>query len=549
MESKSTKNSLFVQAGILAAAGIIVRIIGLLYQSPLTGIIGDEGNGYYSMAYNFYAIVLLVSSYSIPSAISKVIAQKLAVREYRNAQRIFYCALIYVCIVGGVGSLLVFFGADWFVGGNSRPVLRVFAPTIFFFGLLGVLRGYFQAHKTMVPTSVSQILEQIFNAGVSLGGAYGLIRLVQDQDQTTQAIYGAIGSAIGTGSGVVVALIFMSLVYYGNRKDILRRVNRDPHPDDSYGQIFKTILLIVTPFILSTFIYNFTTVLDQKIYTYIMETYKALPEKEVALNYGIYSRKAVTIANIPIALASALSSALMPNIASSFALGKKEETARLVSRVVRMTMLVSIPAAVALFALSKPVMMVLFPQMGTIDRASFLLAGMAITVVFYSLSTVTNAVLQGIGMVNRPVIHAAAALVVQAGVLYVILRYTEWGNFGLVSAVIVYSLLMCVLNDIAVNKALHVRQNVKTTYVMPLLSAVIMGIVAFGVYHLFAFLMGKLLTRAYFVNLIALVPTGLIGLFLYALVLIRSGALSESMILSFPKGKKIAGLLKKLRML
>ena len=66
-----------MQAGILAAAGIIVRIIGLLYGSPLTGIIGDEGNGYYSQAYNCYTIILLISSYSIPSAISKVIAQKL----------------------------------------------------------------------------------------------------------------------------------------------------------------------------------------------------------------------------------------------------------------------------------------------------------------------------------------------------------------------------------------------------------------------------------------------------------------------------------------
>ena len=59
------------QAGILAAAGIIVRIIGLLYRSPLTAIIGDEGNGLYTAAYNIYAVVLLISSYSIPSAVNK----------------------------------------------------------------------------------------------------------------------------------------------------------------------------------------------------------------------------------------------------------------------------------------------------------------------------------------------------------------------------------------------------------------------------------------------------------------------------------------------
>ena len=248
-----------MQAGILAAAGIIVRIIGLLYGSPLTGIIGDEGNGYYSQAYNCYTIILLISSYSIPSAISKVIAQKLGVGEYRNAQRIFHCALIYVIVVGGAASLLMFFGAGLLVEGNSIPVLKIFAPTIFFFGLLGVLRGYFQAHKTMMQTSVSQIIEQLCNAIVSLSAAYLLMRMVSGSDATTKAVYGAIGSAIGTGSGVIAALLFMWMVYNLNRETITKRITYDRHPVDSYRKIFKTIVMIVTPFILSTFIYNFTT--------------------------------------------------------------------------------------------------------------------------------------------------------------------------------------------------------------------------------------------------------------------------------------------------
>ncbi len=220
------KDGFIMQAGILAAASIICRMIGLLYRGPLTGIIGDEGNGYYSTAYNIYTIVLLVSSYSIPSAIAKVLAQRLALKEYRNAQRIFKCALVYVMVVGGAASLILFLWAPSFVMGNSVPVLRVFAPTIFFYGLLGVLRGYFQAHRTMMQTSVSQILEQILNAAVSLGVAYGLIQVavLKEGDASTQAMYGAIGSALGTGSGVVVALLFMAVIYMVNRKTINRRI-------------------------------------------------------------------------------------------------------------------------------------------------------------------------------------------------------------------------------------------------------------------------------------------------------------------------------------
>ncbi len=107
MKDNSTKNNFIVQAGILAAAGIISRIIGLLYRSPLQRVIGDLGQGYYHAAYSFYTIILLISSYSIPAAISKVIAQKLALREYRNAHRIFQCALGYVLAVGGAASLLL----------------------------------------------------------------------------------------------------------------------------------------------------------------------------------------------------------------------------------------------------------------------------------------------------------------------------------------------------------------------------------------------------------------------------------------------------------
>ena len=171
MNKKSSKDNFIMQAGILAAAGIISRIIGLLYRSPLQRVIGDLGMGYYSSAYNYYTIILLISSYSIPSAISKVIAQKLAVREYRNAHRIFKCALWYVLAVGGVASLFLFFGAGLFVAPEAVPVLRTFAPTVFVYGILGVLRGYFQAHKSMAQTSVSQVLEQVANAIVSIGAA------------------------------------------------------------------------------------------------------------------------------------------------------------------------------------------------------------------------------------------------------------------------------------------------------------------------------------------------------------------------------------------
>ena len=144
--------SIVKQASILALAGILVRIIGVLYRSPLTALIGDEGNGYYSTAYNIYAMVLLISSYSIPTAISKLISEKLALHQYNNARKIFKCALIYITVVGGSAAILTFILAPWIVTENAVFALRILCPTIFLSGLVGVLRGYFQAYSTTVYT-------------------------------------------------------------------------------------------------------------------------------------------------------------------------------------------------------------------------------------------------------------------------------------------------------------------------------------------------------------------------------------------------------------
>ena len=541
--SQSSKKDAFVkQAGILAMAGIIVRIIGILYRSPLTGIIGDEGNGYYSSAYNIYTIILLISSYSIPSAISKVIAQRLALKEFRNAHRIFHCAIIYVVIVGGVASLFTFFGAGLLVEENCQVVLQVFAPTISLSGLLGVLRGYFQAHRTMVQTSVSQIIEQILNAIVSLLAAHLLIQTVMGQSETTRAIYGAIGSALGTGSGVLIALLFMWAIYGLNRKMILGRVQRDTRHDElSYGQIFGIIFGMVTPFILSTFIYNFSTSLNQTIYTKVMKYVMALSEAEIAVNYGVFAGKAVVISNIPIAIASSMSAAMIPSISGSYAQGDRERTHHQVHVAVQTTMLISIPCAFGMFALAQPITELLFPQKESLLLAASLLRAISISVVFYALSTLTNAVLQGIGKVNAPVLNAALALILQTIVLVLLLAYTDLSLYALAIAMVVYSFLMCLLNNIVVRKALGYRQEFKNTFIKPALSAAVMGVAAYYVY--------KVVYMLIQINVIALLPAIFVAVMIYFTLVIKTGALSEEELFHIPKGTMIVRLAKKLHLL
>lgn len=537
------KNDGFVkQAGILAVAGIICRIIGILYRSPLAAVIGDEGNGYYGSAYNIYAIILLVSSYSIPAAISKVIAGKIALKEYRNARRIFHCAFLYAIIVGGIASLFAYFGAPLLVEVNAVNVLRVLSPTIFFSGLLGVLRGYFQAQRNMVPTSVSQIIEQILNAIVSVGAAYILKQSVASHSETTQAIFGAMGSALGTGSGVLIGLAVMVFIYGKNRRKYLSYLEKDESRElMSKKEIFGVIFTFVTPFILSTFIYNFSTSLDEVIYRKILKLHYSVDISQIAVWYGVYSGKAVVISNIPVAISSAISAAMIPVISGKFATGNIESANKKINIAILSSMMIAVPCAFALGFLAKPVVSLLFPGQTNLDLAAGLLRALAVTVVFYSLSTLTNAVLQGIGKVNLPMHHAAISLVVQAVVLILCLRFTTLNLYSLVIANIVYSMMMCILNQIAVAKALGYKQEIKRTFLLPIWASLLMAAQARFAYDV--------VYRYLHSNLLGIVFAGGLGLLIYEILIIRTGIVTEETLRSIPKGEILIKISKKLKLI
>ncbi len=544
MPNNKKKDSFIMQAGILASAGIIVRIIGLLYNTPLVAIIGDEGNGYYNSAYYAYSIILLISSYSIPSAVSKVIAQRLATKEYRNAHRIFRCAFIYVLVVGSIASLFVFFGAGFLVEMESAIFpLKILAPTIFFSGILGVLRGYFQAHKTMVQTSVSQIIEQLVNAGASIGMAYVLVRTVADQDATTQASYGAAGGTIGTGAGVLAGLLFMTGVYALNRKTIKKRIERDKnHEDESYKDIFKMILLVVTPFIISTGIYNVNTFLDNNIYQRIMMEVRNLPESLVATDLSTVA-KGTKISNIPIALASAMATALIPGISSDFVKGQLKGVRSKVAKSVKVTMLISIPCAVGLGVLSKPVMMVIFHQPDTLFISSILLSCMSVSIIFYSLSTLTQAILQSIGRMKTPIINALVAVLIHAGVMVAMMLFLEekYSLYYYVFATVLYAFILCVFNQIAVHRYLKYSQEVIKTFFIPIFASVIMGVVVYGVYQGLYFLCK--------INILALSVAIMAGAIVYFVLVIHFKAVSEEELRGMPKGHMMIGIAKKIGIL
>ena len=309
------------------------------------------------------------------------------------------------------------------------------------------------------------------------------------------------------------------------------------------------MMAVVTPFILSTCIYNLTTALNQTIYLRMMVKYKEMDVIAATTELGIFSTKAVTISNIPIALASAMSSAIVPTIASTYAQGSVKQTKKKIAYAIKVTMLISIPAAVGIGVLARPVMMVLFPQLESLELASRLLAGLAATVVLYGLSTLTNAALQGIGKVNTPVINAVIAIAVQTAVLVSILYYTDWGVYGVMAATVLYSLLMCILNNIFMRKYLGYKQEIDKTFARPVFCAVIMGAAAYGIYEGMSYVLALFMESAYFMNLIAFGIAALIGAMLYFVLAVKLKAVKETDLKGLPKGQMIVKAAKKMKLL
>ena len=328
----------------------------------------------------------------------------------------------------------------------------------------------------------------------------------------------------------------------------MARVKDDTeHEEAPFGPLMRETILVITPFILSSFILNLTTSVNQTIFMKIMIGMRGWEEVMTTTLYGLFSNKAVVITNIPISIATAVAAAILPNISTSFAQGNIKETRKRSVNAIRMTLIIAVPCAVGLMALAKPVTMLLFPQWDTLNTASLLLAELAVTVVFYSVGTIMNAVLQSIGRIHMPLVSAGIALVIQTAVLVILILTTDLGVHALVLCSVLYSVLIFIIDSRFICKYLRMHLRIYRVYGRPVVAAAVMGIVTKLIYEL-VYRAGVLVAdRPYFVNLIATAAAIVVAIAVYFFVLIRIGGLKKNDILQAPKGTKILALLQKIR--
>ena len=549
-KKSSSKTNFLAQGTILVIASFVAKAIGMIYRIPLTHILGDDGNGYYSTANEIYTIILMISSFSLPLAVSRLVAEREYAREVKNSYRVLICSLRFAAVTGGILSILTFLLGGvitkYVMGVElASYALRVLAPAIFLFALTGVLRGFFQGHGTMVPTAVSQIIEQIINAIVSVAGAYVMLQYglklgEKKGDAELGTALAAAGGTFGTVASVGVALLFMIVIYLGYRNGFKRRMKKDKtRRRESDRAIYRAITYTILPIVLSTLVYNISTIIDQGVFNHILAG-MGFTQKQYATVWGIYSGKFRVLMNVPLSIASCLAPSVVPALTEAMANNDLREAGLRTRDTIRYTMVFTIPCAVGMAALARPIMMMLYGNNDSLALAAGIMQSGALLTVLLALSTLTTGILQGLGEMQAPLVHAATAVAIHLGFLVLFVVKFKWNIYGVVYANIIFGLIICLLNARSIRKKLHYRQEIKKTFLVPVIAAGVMGIAAYLVHRVFNLFAG---------NTISTILAVCVGAVVYGICLVKLGGILEREIRRLPKGDLLADLLIRLNIL
>ena len=470
-------------------------------------------------------------------------------QQRRNAFRVFICSLAFAIGVGLFISLTIFLGAGLISTHLMKSplsvyALRVLAPGLLIVAVMAVIRGYFQGMGTMLPTAISQIIEQVFNAVISIVGASVLFGIgtkagEKSGEELLGPAYGAAGSTLGTVVGSLSGLLFLLFVIFLYKNVIRKQLKRDRTQNvESYSFLLKALLLTAIPVVFSTAVYNINQIIDLTIFNHVMES-QGYVEKEYMALQGIYTGKYDTLINVPMAIANALGTSLVPSLTAVVTAGTKKQVHSKINQTLRLTMVIAIPSCIGYFVLASPIMVLLYND-SSATPAHLLMAG-AIVVVLYGLSSVTNSILHGLNYMTSPAKNAAAALGIHLVAFVLMMTVFKMNVYALVGGNIVFALAMSILNLLKIRKVSGFKIDFVSTFGKPFAAAAVMGIVTFGVFRLFDTLIGG--------RVIPVCISLFVAILVYAVVMLKIGTLSEDDILDLPMGGRILRISKKFHLL
>ncbi|KAB3535296.1 polysaccharide biosynthesis protein [Alkaliphilus pronyensis] len=472
-----TNNKLIKGALILAIAGLIAKFMGIFFKIPLQRLIHDEGMGIYGLPYPIYTVLLTISIIGFPSAISKLISEKMAVGNYLAANRIFKVAFFMLLCIGLATSLFIYFNVNRIIAILNWPqetyysiIALAFAP--FFVSIMSAFRGYFQGLQLMTPTAISQIVEQMGRVFFGVGLAYLFIA----KGTGFAAGAASFGATIGGFLGTIVLILYY--LKYRKRTRVssigIAKVNID-----NTCSIIKKLLWIAFPITIGGILASVMGLIDSIIvHSRLIET--GYTAEAATILYGRLTGKAVTLMNVPLTLSMAMTASLVPAISESFSRGSLNELRKKAALGIKITVMLALPSAIGLSILSNQIIHLLW---GKGELGGDILRVLACNVLFISVAQTTTAILQGIGNVYLPVRNLIIGVIVK-WIVSNLLLMTYLNIIGTVIGTMMGYIIIMLLNCFELKRLIGFKIKILDSIIKPLFAALTMGIIVYLVFKL-----------------------------------------------------------------
>lgn len=515
-------------AAILGVAGIIVKLLGAAYRIPLIGMISNEGISYYQTAYPIYVLLLTIATTGLPVAIAKMISERVTLGDHLNADRIFKTTSSLMIGFGTISAVLVFFFADelvrWIKNENAYYALIALVPALFAAPVLSALRGFFQGRQNMVPTAVSQIVEQLVRVFAGLSLAY--VFLPKGLPKA------AGGASLGGALGTVVAVITMLLFYFKVRKQTRQEIQASEAKNKmSIQQILRELLCIALPITLGASIVPLMDSIDVSLFSSRLQQagFTILQANEL---HGNLKGLAQTVINFPLVFLGAISVSLVPSIAVYNAKRDSEKKENLINSGLRLSFLISLPCAVGIFVLAHPIMRLLYSKESaeTLFSAGNLLRLASFQLIFLGVVQSMGAVLMGLGYPGTSALNMFAGALLKVFLSYFLMAIPSINIYGMVLSSLTCYVIAAILDLYFVLRITKIRLNFSDILWKPFISAVIMGVIVFFSYKAFGYILG---------SKIATLLSVMTGMITYLVGLLITRALKKEDLLMMPKGERI----------
>lgn len=537
--NKQKKKAMYVS--VFASILVILRIIAI------TNIIGDEGSGFYAAAYEIYSIAFIIASFCFTQTVAKMVAARLSRGQVRNAHKVFICSLL-LCTTFGILSFLLlevssgFLLNSFMLQGKSIFALQWLAPTLLFVGISGCIRGYLKGIGSTLLVAISQVSEQIIIWILSIIGAkyffqYGIKVGTLLKDDSYGAAYGAAGSMLGISAGSLIILIILLILYRSKRTMINKMIAKDGTiKDESYSQVFRVLLVSTIPVILSTVLFSIHTLIDQRIFNQAMIITKYSGSS--TLQFGIFYGKFRVMILISIILFVEYQSLVAPTIHKMMNSGDQKLAKDFIKDKILSNLRLSIPIAVGIAILAKPLIAVLYK--GNVTTAVTLLQSGSILIVLYSIISISSGVLQGLNKQLLFTVNLLIALIVHILCLIFMLNKLNMNIEAVVYSWIIFAVFIIILNAYVISKYLKYRQEWKISFSLPSISAAIMGFIMYFTVRLLNDQLG---------NIGVILLSIILGVLTYWISLIALKGISQRELVGVPGGKIILTIAKLIRIM